>query len=465
MPDSVKSSIAFAFSSFFIKGIVFLMTPIFTRIMDLNDYGIITTYNSWLSIIEVFALLGLTSAGVFNVGLNDNKENRNKYISICLGLCNTSTILFFTLILLLKMIYGTNFLLENKYLIVMFIHFIFSPAQIFWITRQKYEYKYKLATIITIVSVLMGQVLALLGVFMLKNNEAFGKIIGNEVGTLCFSIPIFYVLLKKGKKYIDKIEWKKVLVLAIPLIPHYLSQHIMASSDKIMISNMVNSGDAAIYGVVANIGMIGTILWTAINGSLVPFTFESMNNKKTEKIKDVSKYLILSYFAVCILIMLVAPEILNILAPKEYYKGIHCVPSIVMVVFLQALYNLYANIEFYYKKTKRIAVATVIATIINVVLNYMLIPKYSFVAAAYTTLISYIVLVMIHYFNYRKCSKENIYNNRFILGITLSLLLISLICNFLYNFTSVIRYVIIILIIILLFLKKEKLRIVLNQIK
>jgi len=294
IPNSVKSSIFFAFSAFLIKGISFLVTPIFTRIMRIEDYGVITTYNSWVSIIEIFALLGLTSAGVFNVGLKDNKKTRDMYISNCLGLCNICTLIVFAIIIILKYIYGDNFWLNNDLIVVMFIHFLFNPALIFWITRQKYEYKYKLATFVTICSTILGQALSLVGVLQFKENAAFVKILGNEIGILLFTIPIFIILLKRGKSYINISKWKSVLILAIPLIPHYLSQHIMSSSDKIMISDMVGSGDAAIYGVVSNISMIGVIFWSAINGSLIPFTFENIENKTSNKVKSVSNYLVLS---------------------------------------------------------------------------------------------------------------------------------------------------------------------------
>lgn len=465
IPDSVKSSIAFAFSSFIIKGIAFIVTPIFTRIMEIDDYGVITTYNSWVSIIEIFALLGLTSAGVFNIGLKDNKETRDKYISSCLGLCNFATVIVFSIILILKVIFGSDFWISNDLVVVMFIHFIFNPAHIFWITRQKYEYKYKLATCVTVGTTLLGQTLSLMGVLSFKENTVLAKIFGNELGILIITIPIFVALLRKGKKYIDIAQWKNILVLALPLIPHYLAQHVMSGADKIMISDMVNSGDAAIYGVVANIGMIGSIFWSAINGSLVPFTFENIEKKNYEKIKKVSNSLILAYAFVCVGVILIAPEVLKLLAPAEYYSGIYCVPPIVVVVFLQALYNLYANVEFYYKKTKRIAVATVVATIVNVVLNYLIIPKYSFVGAAYTTLISYIVLIVVHYFGYKSCTEGEVCDNKFIVILTLSLLIISILSNILYGLSDIIRYVFIGIALLILFIKKDKIISLVKQIK
>ena len=56
IPNSAKSSIAFVFCSLFVKGFIFIVTPLFTRIMTMDDYGIVTTYNSWVSILEIFAI-------------------------------------------------------------------------------------------------------------------------------------------------------------------------------------------------------------------------------------------------------------------------------------------------------------------------------------------------------------------------------------------------------------------------
>ena len=92
MPDSVKSSVAFAFSVFFLKGVSFLATSAFTRIMETTEYGVLTKYNSWVSILEVFALIGMTSGGIFNSGLNDYRDDRDRYISSSLIHCNSHSL-------------------------------------------------------------------------------------------------------------------------------------------------------------------------------------------------------------------------------------------------------------------------------------------------------------------------------------------------------------------------------------
>ena len=442
MPDAAKSSIVFALSSFILKGISFITTPIFTRIMDSSCYGIIATYNSWLSIIEVFAILGLTSAGVFNVGLNEYKEQRSRYISSVLSLCNIMTIVVFAVIFALKAVIGEDFLLPTNLLVIMFIYFIFSPAMIFWVTRQRYEYKYKAAFFITIASTLVSQAVSVLCVMFMEQDPVSTKIWSSTLATLLFQLPIYIMLYAKGKCFIDFKIWKGVLAFAIPLLPHYLAQHVMSGSDKIMITELYSESAAGIYSVVANISLIATVIWSAVNASLIPFTFEKLNDKKYDSLNKVVVPILLVYAFMCVGVSLIAPEVLMILAPKEYYGGIYAVPPIVIVSFISSLYNIYANVEFYHKKSGGIAISTIVSTVVNLVLNYLLIPYFGFIAAAYTTLVSNIVLVLMHYFGYRRCQKEKVYNDKMVLAITLGCMALCMACNILY-INNIVRYAVI----------------------
>lgn len=464
MPSEVKSSIVFAISSFILKGISFITTPIFTRILEPAHYGIISTYNSWLSIIEVFALLGLTSAGVFNVGLNDYRDCRNKYISSILTLCNITTILTFAVIFACKAIVGEDFLLPTNLLIIMFIYFIFNPAMIFWVTRQRYEYKYKAAFIITILSTIVSQAVSVLCVIYLEYNPVSTKIWGSTIATILFQIPIYIYIYIKGKKFIDFKIWKSVLLFAIPLLPHYLAQHVMSGSDRIMITELYSETAAGIYSVVANIGLIATVVWNAVNASLIPFSFEKLNTKKYKDLNKVIIPILLVYAIICLGVTLVAPEALAILAPEEYYSGIYAVPPIVIVSFLSALYNIYANVEFYHKKSGNIATATIVSAIVNIILNYLLIPKFGFVAAAYTTLISNIILVFMHYFGYRKCQPERVYNDKIIFLISLGSLILCELCNILY-INNIVRYFVIAIILVVIIIKHKSIINIIKSLK
>lgn len=456
LPVALKSSIAIFISSFLLKGIVFLTTPIFTRILNTEQYGAISLYNSWLSILEVFAVLGLTSAGSFNAGLKDNKNTPYEYMSNCLGICNCSTIICFIFIGILKKYEIFDFSLSNKYIILMCVHLIFYPAQIFWVFYQRYEYKYKLSAFLVIVSTFISQLLSIFNVLNFKSVDgAFIKLLSVEVITSLVSIPLYVYILVKGKSFFNFKKSLSLLAYILPLIPHYLAQHIMSSADKIMITKYVGIVQAGIYSVVLNISMILDVFWNAINATLIPYTFKKIEENKTDDLKKIANVLILFFAILCVIIMLIAPEIMDVLAPKEYFIGIYIVPVLVVVSFTKALYNLFANVEFFYKKSNEIMFATIIATVFNLFLNSIFIPKFGFVAATYTTLFSYVILILMHYKGYKSCLKEkNVYNKKVLFVTLLVLILLSFVCQILY-LNIYIRYLIVIAICIIIILKRH----------
>ncbi len=463
MPDSVKSSVAFAFSVFFLKGVSFLATSAFTRIMETTEYGVLTKYNSWVSILEVFALVGMTSGGIFNSGLNDYRDDRDRFISSSLILCNIATVIVFGIIFGAKSFLPEKFLMENKYMVVMFIHMIFSPSQIFWMARQRYEYRYKMATFVTVFSVIIGQLASVLCVlrvhsdpkFMeLLGNEAFAKLVGNEVGQLLFYIPIYVYLLVKGKSFFDGIKWKHMLAFAVPLLPHYLAQHLMSGADKIMVADIAGEADGGIYGVMASIGALAIIFWDAVNASLVPYSFEKFNKEDYKSVANIVKGLLVGYGIICLGVIAVAPEVVAILAPPQYYRGIYAIPPLVAVAFLNSTYNIYANVEFYYKNSANITMATIVSSALNLGLNALLIPMFGLVGAAYTTLISNAALIFMHYRGYMKSAGKHIYDDKFILMLAGGMCGICILSTLIY-LSNIVRYAIIAAVLIAMIIKRK----------
>lgn len=464
MPNSVKSSVAFAVSSFVLQGMSFLTTPIFTRIMEQTQYGLIATYNSWLSVVEVFAVLGFTSAGLFNCGLNEYRDNRDKYIFSVLTLGNVATVIVFGFIFIIKRFFVADFIMDDNLIVLMFIHFIFYPAQIFWVTRQRYEYKYNLATIVTIGSAAFSQVIAVIAVISAECNRGEVKLWANEIGWIAFCIPIYIFLFIKGLNADNKERWKKIFILAVPLIPHYLAQHVMSSADRIMITNFVSQADTGIYNVIANVSMISVIFWNAINASLIPYTYDKINKGGYKPLNAIIKHLVIGYGIICVCIVMIAPEVLLVLAPKEYYDGVFAIPPIVAVAFLCAFYNLYANVEFYHKKSTSIAMATIVAATANIGLNALLIPYFSYIGAAYATLLSNIVLLIMHYRGYIHCSCGRIYEDKILVLIASFVVGICILFTVLY-LSTLIRYGIIVVMLTLIVINREVLKEKINGVK
>ncbi len=95
---------------------------------------------------------------------------------------------------------------------------------------------------------------------------------------------------------------------------------------------------------------------------------------------------------------MVSPEMIYILADSRYWNGISVIPIEVMTSFFLFMYSFAVNYEIYRGKTKMIAIGTLSAAIINIVLNWFLVPRYSMYGAAIATSISYLALYLFHEF-------------------------------------------------------------------
>ena len=145
-----------------------------------------------------------------------------------------------------------------------------------------------------------------------------------------------------------------------------------------------------------------------------------------------------------------APEIVRILATEEYYEAIYIMPPIAAGVFFTAFANIYSDIAVYYKKTQYVMYPAIIAAIANLVLNYIFIHTYGYMAAAYTTLFSYILMALFQGTWARKLCKENgivdssIFEDRKLILLAFATTFLCLLGIALYNF-YIIRYSVIVL--------------------
>lgn len=462
MSMPAKSSIVFLIATVFIKGIVFITTPIFTRIMSENEMGIIGAYNSWRGIYEIFAILSITSAGIFNVGMSQFRENRDKYLSAITCMTIVIAIIIGTIVIIFNDFIINLLNIPKSLLVLMVLYTVIMPAQTFWVAKQRYEYKYRAAFLVIVITTVISQLNAIIAVCLSTNNLAEVRLWSTALIELPLGIFFIILLLKNGRVFFDKVIWKDTLFLALPLIPHYLSSVVLTASDRIMIYNLDCPDNAGIYTVVYGIGAIGSIIWSAIQGSLTPYIYDKLDSNSSEGINLLCKKMVIVFGVACIGISLLAPEAVMIMGPKSYYIGAYAVPAIVGAIYVSCLYNLFSLVEFYYKKTKFIAFASFVAAMSNVVLNFVLIPIFGFIIAGYTTLASYILLALMHYINMKRIEKFSIYDGKQLFIICFIILSICIATVLLYE-CRIARYIIGVLIIIGAIIKRKDIKTVFNK--
>lgn len=433
----MKASIAFFFASVITSGISYIVTPIYTRLLSAEEYGQTSVFMTWVQVFGILAMFCL-SYGVFNNGMIDYPDKRDEFSFSMLILSNLITIVFSFLLLILYPYIKEILDIDLPLFFLICVLFLVQPAYNFWVARQRYELKYKTTVIWTVVCAFASPSVAIVCI-SLAENKLYARLFGAEV-TLILIYALFYVYLaRKGKCKVNTSYWKAAILFNLPLIPHYLSTFLLGNSNKLLISNIVGSEEVAYYSVANAVATIVTIVWGAANSSLIPFTYENCKKKNFKAISDVTMPILSLFGVVCIVAVLLAPEVVAIMATADYVEAIYVIPPIVGGVFFQVQYFMYANVVYYYKKPRFVMYASVTATVLNFVLGYFLISEFGYLAAGYTTLICYLLQAALDYFAMRKVVKEPIYNMKYVGVLSLIVVFLALTSRLIYDYV-VIRY-------------------------
>ena len=259
---------------------------------------------------------------------------------------------------------------------------------------------------------------------------------------MAVGLVLFGFIIRKGRTFVDLPLWRKTFLVAIPLIPHYLGGELLSSMDKIMIDAMVGKAEAGIYALAAILSALGILLWRALTVMFNPFVNAKLGSREFGRIRETVKPLMLVVGVLCVIASLAAPEIIRILATEEYLAGIYVVPPVAAGIFIHAMYDTFAAVSFFHKKSTRIMTATLTAAGVNLVCNYVFIRCFGYIAAGYTTLLSNLVLTAMHYRNARRIEKEEVYDPKFSL-LSVGLVTVGcLLCNLIYPFL-IVRYALI----------------------
>ncbi len=392
----VKSGIWFTIGTFFVQGISFVTMPIFTRLLSTSDYGITGVYTTWLSVFTTIITLGLLAT--VNNAKVDFQEGYDEYASSILFLVTLFAIMWLIIGFVFKKQISSIINLNSILVMFLIIQGFFGFIVDFSNAKLNAEYKYKKYLLISISSAIINTILAIILISNIKSEKYYGRIGSLIIVALIYGTVLYVIAMKKGKKLISFEYWKYGLVISIPAIVHLLSGVILQSVDTVMINSMIGSSAAGIYTFAYKIGMIMYIVWLACNKAWVPWFYENMKEKKYDDIKLKIKYYIMLFSVMGFILIFISPEIGKLMGTKKFYKGLDYVPLIIIGYYFQFLYSIPANIEFYTKNTKFLSLGTLIAALTNGVLNYILIPRYGAVAGAWTTIISYILLFLYHYY-------------------------------------------------------------------
>lgn len=377
------------------KIIPLIMVPIITRIMPNSSYyGINDLSNTVVSFCSSIAVMGMYDAMYRLFFEKDEKEYKKNVCSTAVVFTLGMSVVIFILMMLFKDVIAQYFFSDRKYAYIVYLS---AMATLVGATNSivsapvRMQNRRKIYLITNTVSPLLSYVISipllLAGYYTIA--LPFAAVISGTVMEISF-----WVINKEwfSFKRFDINLLKSLLIIAIPLLPNFLIYWLFNSCDKVMITNLIGVGAAGVYSVGSKFGHCSQLVYTAFAGGWQFFALSTMKEKNQVKANSIIfEYLGIISFTVTTFICAWSYWIFKILFTEEYLSGYVIAPYLFLAPLLQMLYQVIGNQFLIIKKTWPSSFILATGAVVNVIINYFMIPILGIEGAAIATLIGYVV--------------------------------------------------------------------------
>lgn len=407
----------------------FFLLPIYTRVLSSDEYGLVDLYTTCQMLI-IYVVYAQIEQAFFRF-LVDQRKNAEQRSTI------SSTV--FVYYVGVSLILGGAFfffccLIEIEYSRLLYVNVILCAlTNIF----QQYlrglgdNLGYSIGSFICAMTTIIGNIVFL--VYLRLGAE--GMLWGNMVGYILSALYMLYrsqAFLFFKINLVSKRVLKDLLFYSLPLVPNALSWWVMSASDRIIVSFVLGNSATGILAVAQKFSTVYSNMYTMFHMSWSESASLYINEgDKDFFFQEIINSMLRLFASIAVGIILIMPFAFPILVDKNYNLAYNVIPIYVLSAFFNVVQGLYSVVYIALKKTKEIAKTTMLAAIINLVVNILCIWWIGIYAAAVSSLISYLVIGMYRYNDIKKYINAPIHKKDIF---TISILfIVSIGCYYVHN--------------------------------
>lgn len=449
----IKSGIVYLIAELVTRGISFLITPVFARILPTAIFADAKIFESWCYIIA--PVLSVSAYQSIPRAKFDYGKYYKEYLTNLLVFFGVVT--FFTEIILLFLGEWLGSLLGYEKILICFIPIYclgynsIQSIQIY--DRQVLNYKRNI--LLTILGVIPGILVSVVAILLLKNRIAYDdllyvRIFGFLGPTAAIGISLcISLIIKYGIKNVISASY--VFKNSFPIMITILAGQIFFQAGTIITKMEKGTEVAAVLIMAMTVGYIMDILIHAIDNAWKPWMFEKLNTNEIKAVKKAWLMLMAGISTLVITLSLFAPELVLFLGGRGYEDSIMLVWPILTASLVNFVFIGYTSLEQYMKITSISGISSVLSAVFCIIVNYVLIKNWGVEMAPIALVISYSVGVTVHVTLVGKKDKNNILQNQKTLAIILACIVIQVIFTKLYVYSFLYRLIGFLLIIIALY--------------
>jgi O-antigen/teichoic acid export membrane protein len=389
-----RSSLIYGAGNYGVKLVGFFLIPVYTRYLTPADYGVLALVATFSRILFVFLNMGQSTALFRFYYDHDEPEARDRVIagSLWIVLLISLPMAAFALLSarpMAALLFGDRTLYSLLVIGILTMACRVLLRLPFAVLRAKgRDVRYATWTILRTGLSAVLAIVFVVGAHMGVRGVLLSALIAEAV-VVVLLLPMIAGTLRNG--WAGE-EMRGQLSFGLALVPAGLAGFVLDLSDRFFLKHYASLEEVGLYALGYRFGEIILFLVTAINLAWPQFVF---SNRRSENAPQLYAYATTYYFggilfAVLCLSML-APELIALMATPAFHGAAIVVPLIAASVLCQGLCSV-ATIGITLQKRPIIRSVAVVATsLLNIGLNFLLIPRYGIMGAAWATLISFIV--------------------------------------------------------------------------
>lgn len=391
----IENILVYGLGSVIGKIIPFLLLPFITRLLpDTKYYGLYDILNVIVSFSSAIVVLGLYDMMFRMFFEKDTLDYKKKVCSSSLFPVIISGAILLSILITFRAFFSSIFFSSKELTILVVIGgFSMYLSSLNVIVSAPTRMQNKKVTYI-LVNVIGSVVSYSISIFMLVKGYfllalPIGLLISSIFGLLVYSILNYRWF---SFKLIDFKLMRHMLVLGLPLVPVFLFYWIFNSFDRLMISKMLGNEFVGIYAVGSKIASVSQLIYAAFAAGWQYFAFSTMKDKDQVFLTSrVFEYLgIISFSAFVVFLPFVKP-IVELLFEGDYTKGFTVIPYLFLSPLILMLFQTGGNQFLVIKKTYYFGLILLFGALVNVALNYFLIPVWGIEGASIATLMGYLI--------------------------------------------------------------------------
>lgn len=393
-----KDTMIFAIGNVLTKVVYFLMVPLYTLSLTTSQYGIAEMLNTLIEIAYPIFTVSIVDA-LYRFTIDDNADYQQVYsisLKLILQSCFIMTVICIPIGLFTK---------DSRYFLFLFLYisYCFYKVGIQFARGLGHNLSFSIAGVINALVLCISNVILLLGFDGGVNSYISSIIIANIIsGIYIFLVTRQYRYISFREKEDKKLK-RQMLIYSLPNIPNMLSWWIVNVSDRYLMQWMVSNAACGTYTAASKLpSLISTFSMIFQQAWQYTATKQNKSEDKNEFYSDIFKFYSTFLVCFCSLIILGSDLLSKIILQKEFYEGRFVLPILIVAAVYGCYSGYFGTIYGVVKKNKMAMISTIVAASVNIILNIALIPFIGATGAAYSTLICYIVITLIRYFDTRK---------------------------------------------------------------